>query len=643
MRSPISIRSKGFLDSVWLFLALSVVAFGADAAKPDPQINVSHSPKRPKTGDRVVIAVEAPDSLKADHLVFQYQVVDPGKYIDLQDPAYNESWADVALSKKPREKPEGASVALTAELPGELQKNRRLIRYRVYSSETKTVVAPPADDTQRNFAYFVYDGIPEWRGAINPKGSGNDRKVVSFEPNVMRSVQAYHLISKQRSIENVTWYEPNGFWGSAASVYKYTGTLVADGKVYDHVRFRARGGTWRHAMGKNMWKIDFLKGHHLEARDNWGQRYDTKWGKLNLGACIQQGDYGMRGEQGMFEALAFRLFNLAGVESSHTHWVQLRIIDSAEESPMDQYQGDFWGLYLAVENLDDNFLEEHGLPDGNLYKIDVAGSEPEHLAQGVSIDRADVLQFMNDLNRIRDVKWWQTNVDLPRYYSYRSILECIHHYDIGGGKNYYYFHDLDAKRWQVVPWDVDLTWGDHMYGDGVEPFYRAGLLQREPYKTEYQERLAEIRDLLFNSEQMNALIDEYAAVIGRPDGSPSMVDADRAKWDYHPIMSSRYVRRGKSDPGLFYKSSPSRDFQGMARLMKQYVERRSQWIDRVLLSDAHFPPTPAIVTPSKVDTSAPTLKLQLSPGTSAQKIRWRLAEITDTRTGTAKLKQPLRY
>jgi hypothetical protein len=119
-------------------------------------------------------------------------------------------------------------------------------------------------------------------------------------------------------------------------------------------------------------EIDFLKGHHLEARDNWGRSYETKWGKLNLGACIQQGDYGMRGEQGMLEALAFRLFNLAGVESSHTHWVQLRIVDSPEESPADQYRGDFWGLYLAVENLDDNFLEEHGLPDGSC-KIDLAG------------------------------------------------------------------------------------------------------------------------------------------------------------------------------------------------------------------------------------------------------------------------------
>ena len=29
-------------------------------------------------------------------------------------------------------------------------------------------------------------------------------------------------------------------------------------------------------------------------------------------------------------------------------------------------------------------------------------------------------------------QWWRDNLDLPRYYSYRAIVECIHHYDIAG-------------------------------------------------------------------------------------------------------------------------------------------------------------------------------------------------------------------
>ena len=74
----------------------------------------------------------------------------------------------------------------------------------------------------------------------------------------MRSVQAYHLIARNKAVENVTWKEQTG-----GKDYKYTATLVAGGIVYDHVRFRARGGVWRYAMGKNMWKVDFPDGHKL--------------------------------------------------------------------------------------------------------------------------------------------------------------------------------------------------------------------------------------------------------------------------------------------------------------------------------------------------------------------------------------------
>jgi hypothetical protein len=624
-------RGRGFvifLSFVFLALGWFAIAVRAEDAKAKPAIQVSHTPKQPKTGDPVRITVKLSHTLKAGDLVLQYQAVDPGKYIALADPAYAKNWTTVRPSAAAQEKAEADDSALTFELPAELQRNRRLVRYRVYSPETKAVVAPVSEDPQRNFAYFVYDGVPEWRGAIHPNGSAQERKVVTFDANTMRSVQAYHLISKQPSIENVTWYEPKSYMDPTASEYKYTGTLVANGKVYDHIRFRARGGSWRHAMGKNMWKIDFLKGHHLEAVDNWGEKYDKKWGKLNLGACIQQAAYGMRGEHGMLEAVSFRLFNLGGVEAPHTHWVQLRIVDTAEESPADQYRGDFWGLYLAVENVDDHFLEEHDLPDGNLYKMDVQGPESEHLAPGSPADGSDVRQFMSALRRNREPAWWQTNVDLSRYYSYRSTLECIHHYDIGMGKNYYYFHNLKSKRWQVVPWDVDLTWGDHMYGDGAEPFYQAGILGLEPCKSDYLARLTEIRDLLFNPEQTGALIDEYAAVICPPGGGPSLAEADRVKWDYHPIMSSRYTSRGRSDPGMFYQNSPTRDFKGMTQLMKQYVERRGQWVDRTLLAGGSFPATPAIERSGALDISTPTLNVKLSSPKPAKMVQWRLAEVT---------------
>src|ERR1019366_715124 len=103
----------------------------------------------------------------------------------------------------------------------------------------------------------------------------------------MRRVQSYILIGKEQSIENVTWNER-----SRGKEYRYTGTLVVDGTVYDHVRMRARGGVWRYEMGKNMWKFHFAKSQRLQARDDYGSPYPVTWNKLNLRGPIQQSDYG---------------------------------------------------------------------------------------------------------------------------------------------------------------------------------------------------------------------------------------------------------------------------------------------------------------------------------------------------------------
>jgi len=610
---------------VWIPAQSTLIA--ADS-KP---FRVKHAPERPRSGKavRITIAANAPAPLRAP--ILQYQVVDPGRYIEAKEPAYKNNWVSMPMNDQGREGDTASGDGtFTVELPGSLQQHRRLVRYRVTVSDR--VVAPEPGDTQPNFAYFVYDGVPAWRAAINPTGDTAQRAPTTFSAALMNSVQVYHFIAKKSSVEKTTWYEPGDIWDPRTRhEYKYTGTIVADGKVYDHVRFRARGGEWRHAMGKNMWKFDFNRGHHLRARDNFGRPYKTKWEKLNLGACIQQGNYHRRGEHGLFEAVTYGLFNLAGVPAPHTHYAQLRIIDEAEENPANQYGGDFWGLYLATEEIDGNFLEEHSLPDGNLYKWDFGQPKPEHFADGAPTNRQDVLQFVRGYERPQSDDWWREHVDLARYFSYRSILECVHHYDIANGKNYFYYFHTTARQWIVLPWDVDLAWKNNMYGSGQEPFWRAGVLRRPQFNIEYQNRLREIRDLLFNPEQTGALIDEYAAVISDSAGESAFVDADRAKWDYHPIMASRWVDPRKAGQGQFYLQSPTKDFHGMVKLMKDYIDIRGRWCDANLLTDPAIPPTPAVVADGPLDFKSPAMKFRatlpanLPPHST---IQWRLAEIT---------------
>jgi hypothetical protein len=617
-----------------------------------PAFQVSHAPQAPRSGQTVEITVRGgATNFAGETPSLLYQVVAPGRYLELASAGYTNEWVSLPMRGGTAwtAPPDSAGEALfKVEIPASLQKHRHLVRYRIRVGNR--LVAPQPGDAQPNFAYFIYDGVPAWRGAIEPRSSDASRKTpVTFSPALMGSVQVYHFIADQRAVENTTWYEPTHVGDDLERHrYRYTGTLVVDGQVYDHVRFRARGGEWRHAMGKNMWKFDFLRGHHLQARDDFGQAYRAKWEKLNLGACIQQANYQCRGEHGLFEAVTFRLFNLAGVPAPHTHYVHLRIIDGAEENPANQYEGDFWGLYLATEELDGQFLKQHGLADGNVYKWDFGTPKSEHLAEEGAKNGEDIRQFVTAYRRPQPESWWRTNVDLARYFSYRSIVECVHHYDIGAGKNYFYYYEPlrqaqgrpPQRRWVVLPWDVDLTWNEDMFGNGAEPFLRAGLLRQPALKLEYENRLREIRDLLFNPEQTGALIDEYAAVISR---KPSFVDADRAKWDYHPIMSSRWVHPRKTAPGLFYASSPSKDFSGMLRIMKDFVAARGQWCDATLLADPAIPSTPVIKAARPLDFQSAALPFTATVAAPlAVSLQWRLAEVTPPGASTPK-SGPNRY
>ncbi len=602
------------------------------SAPPVPR-QVNHSPKAPKSGEPVTITIKVTDSDGIQSVVLKYQVVEPGQYINRTDAAYSTNWTTVEMYDNGAN---GDALAgddvYTVVLPGSLQVHRRLIRYKFTMYDTLGFVrnAPYlVDDPCPNFAYFVYDGVPPWTGAIRP---GVDTPV-TYGIDVMRSLPVYHLISKKSDTEGSTWYQQYDWTDDSHFWY---GTLVYDGEVYDHITYRPRGGCWRYAMGKNMWKFDFLRGHYFQARDDYGNKYDEKWNKLNFSACIQQGDYQHRGEQGMFEAVGFRLFNLAGIEASKTNWVQFRIIDEASEFGATQYQGDFWGLYMAIENVDGHFLDEHGLPDGNLFKIDGYLPEAPPNNQGATCvsDFSDVYGFLSSVRGSPDPTeaWWRANVDVNRYYAYRCVVEGIHHGDIAYGKNYFLYMNPLTSKWTQYIWDLDLTWANNMFGNGEDLFRADGaIMNNAGLRLEFENKYREFMDLLYNAEQMNQLIDEYAAIIDTPKDGPTIVDADRAMWDYNPIMVSSYVNSSKAGQGRFYQQASTKDFRGMTQIMKDYVTGYRAF--NTYWEDPAVPARPTVTYAGTANYAVNNLIFQTAAFSDPQgagtfaAMKWRIAEV----------------
>ena len=619
---------------------------------------VEHSPQQPVSAEAVTISAKVTDSDGVADVTLQYQIVEPGDYINIEDWRYRANWTDVEMRDDGFGADEEAGDDIyTAQLPSSLQRHRRLMRYRILVVDNRqlSLLAPYGDDPQPNFAYFVYDGVPAWRGAVGPGST----PVIEFGTDVMRSLPVYHLISRKSDVETATWFEHY-----AGSDYKWYGTLIYDGKVYDHIQYRARGGVWRYAMGKNMWKFNFNRGHRFQARDDYGKKYRTKWDKLNFSACIQQGSFGQRGEHGMFEALSNKLFNKADVPASNTNWVQFRIIDepyedgtrNAAHSPLTsggtQYDGDFWGLYMTIEQMDGRFLDEHGLPDGNLYKMDQAypnGCKLNNQGPTGVADNSDVLDFRSRYQSASSAGWWGSNVNLDSYYGLYAIYHAVWHGDITS-KNHFFYLNPEATTnewgtnmlWWQLPWDLDLTWTCY-YSNMKDPFSNSGVLSHNIIDVRCRNRVREICDLLFNSEQTNQLIDEFAAVIDDSGGGLSIVDADRALWDYHWVMGSgaypQYLNRDasfKAGQGRFYQEAVDRgyqrDFAGMVQVMKDFVVERGSHMNSIS-SDSAIPRTPVVTAACPPDYPINALIFETSPFSDPQgngtfgAVKWRIAEV----------------
>src|SRR5690606_8284139 len=131
----------------------------------------------------------------------------------------------------------------------------------------------------------------------------------------------------------------------------FRGTLVYNGVVYDHVEFRNRGQASTYQVGKNKWKIEFLTGHHFQAYDNYGKPYNELWDEINILPGTNpwwRNDVSTEGTV-LFEPAAFKLFELAGAPSPKTNYFNFRVIDGASEIGANQFAGDYWGLYIGIE------------------------------------------------------------------------------------------------------------------------------------------------------------------------------------------------------------------------------------------------------------------------------------------------------
>ena len=534
---------------------LSTPAIGAIAAMPTPGAanaskkawsliapqsrQVTHTPSQPTANVPVTITARITDPDGMGAVTVAYQTVDPGSYIRLTDPAYLTSWTSVSMFDNGTN---GDVVAgdstFTAILPASIQTNRRLVRYKVTFADSlgNSQTVPYTDDEQPNFGYFVYNGVPAWTGTVRPGAPA-----VTYSAANLNTIQPYQLIANAADV-NKSQYE-----GSFDEKI-FEGTIVYDGTVYDHVRFKNRGIGSTYQSGKNKWNIFFNRSRDLVARDNWGKKYAETWNNLLLNANASPWVPAHRGSAGIEEASSARIYELAGNTNFRTHYVHWRVIDdAAEASPTDQYTGDLWGLYLAIEPTEGNFLNERGLPDGNIYDLEYGDGDKKHQGEGQPIDSSDWNTFRDSLAIPQTEAWYRTHVDLDKLYTFLAINRLIGNVDVRPETNYRYYHRSSDNKWEILGYDFDMMYiAAHHWGgtiDGVvvagQPSSIISIMRHSALAREYRNRCRELMDLLAsdpgaNGGQVGQLLNEYAAMIHPPGQTTTWANLDAAMWNLNP-------------------------------------------------------------------------------------------------------------
>ncbi len=553
-----------------------------------PQVRqVDHTPRQPSAADPIVITAKATDPDGMGAMSLRYQIVAPGAFIPARFPRSR----DEILANPSGERPinpafeneaNWTSVPMlddglgadalagdfiyTATIPA--QAHRTLVRYRIVATDSlgTSVRVPLLDDPSLNFACFVYNGVPDYVAAtasVAPTGAGT-----VWPSALLTSVPVYHWLIRPEDMATLQAYETsqqftnNGTDAELAArrAEEWEGAFVADGVVYDHVRARLRGGNSRYGdfenlfpRGKRHYKFKFNDGHRFQARDETGQAYPGKWKTLATNRM-----FGTKGGNGwgLPEEIGGILWRKLGVPAAETHWFHFRVIDDAAEAAT-QYSGDFWGIMQAVEEYDSTFLEARGMTKGNLYKMSDwiwdADRQRRYQSPDMVADGSEFNNIRDNLHGGQTAEWLRQHVNYDKWYRYSAVAEAIRHYDLfpytddirHALKNLaWYFEPTGSDPTRGVcwflPYDWDASFGpsfnngwDHannaLYGWDSSTQHGMAYVNKPEMKIEHRNVLREFRDLVWQTDQINGLIDHRGDVIAE------LYKADMDRWRNAPV------------------------------------------------------------------------------------------------------------
>ena len=523
-----------------------------------------------RSTDEVEVKVRVRDHDGVAAVRLEYQAVLPGDYISRTDPRFASRWTSVAMSWN------GDRVSYTAVLPA--FPHRTLVRYRIHAVDAAASPAqsraPYPSDPVPNFAYFVHDGVPDYV-ASRRSGFGD----LGFVHGDLEKVPVYHVLMDGDDLDEMLYVERD----ARDNTYSWSATFVHENRVHDHCGARLRGSSQsRYGAAKRSWKLRFPKGARFRGRYNDGTRYPNRRSVVNL-------NRGVAG--GIVEKLSHELHHDSGALSPIVTLVHVRMITSEDEH--EQFDGDFFGLFAEVQAIDKVLLRDgdRSLAEASsLYKLKGFPNK-KHSDCDPSVE--DYREFRADSLLHNDREWFQENLHLHRYYSFRSAMQLTNNHDQDSEKNLGYYLDSEAGLWEPIPWDVECSFRlDPCSGE--EPL---ALKIPRLFRVEYRNRFRHIWQLQLSEGRLLRRFEEVGELVRE------VADADVDRWSREPRLACPPCEDGT------YVASP---FEGRVRWVGEFL------LDRVAvavpeLADSEVPRTPTNAFPAAGSSVAPIVRLRTHP------------------------------
>ncbi len=371
--------------------------------------NAKHTPNVPlDTDDLVVTANVRPSFNAVTNVTLRYRIMfGPTNSIAMLDDGLHGDGA-------------AGDGSFGATIPTSSFTNGQMIRYSIVASD-------------------ALNNSSRWPLFEDPLDSEEYLGTVVADPALTSQLPIFHLFISAQNM------------GGADSETGGRASFFFDGEFYDNIEIHVRGNSTA-GLAKKSHHLTFNHGHLLRHPGA-----DVRIRNTSVLAEYVDPAY-LRQNSSLW------FMNQAGVPGPFNYPVRL------------QLNGDFYELGFHSDSPDAEMLARLGYdPNGALYKA--AGNvTPDMASTGVFEKRtrtfendSDYLALANGINEARGLGARRTNIfdmlDLPNVVNYLAVARITSENDDVWANMTLYRDTLGDKLWRIIPFDLNLSWGQLYYGD----------------------------------------------------------------------------------------------------------------------------------------------------------------------------------